>query len=277
MLVVLLSAALHAGWNALVKSGVDPLVDTVAVTIGVTAVGLTAIGFLPVPASPSWPFLAASVALHLVYYGLLILAYREGDLSLMYPVMRGSAPAITAVMAALILGERPTWGGWAGILLVSIGVLMLAADAPRPQPGLSRFKPLLFAFLNAGVIVAYSLVDGTGARRSGHAFGYTIWMMTIACALFSGLLLPGRSRRIMAGVRHNRMKALLGGACTLGAYGLTLWAMTRAPIAPVAAFRETSIVFSALLAVFFLKETISPLRYVSIGVVTLGAVAIKAV
>jgi drug/metabolite transporter (DMT)-like permease len=274
MLVVFLSAALHAAWNAVVKSGDDPVVDTVVVTIGVAAVGLPAIGVLPLPAPPSWPFLIASVVLHLAYYGLLVLAYREGDLSLMYPVMRGSAPAITAVMAALILGELPTWGGWIGILLVSTGVLLLAADAPHPRSG-NRFRPLLFAFLNAGVIVAYSLVDGTGARRSGHALGYTTWMLTISCVLFSGLALPTRIGRITAGLRRHFIKALAGGGCTIGAYSLALWAMTRAPIAPVAALRETSIVFSALLAVFFLKEKISPLRYVSIGVVTLGAVAIK--
>jgi drug/metabolite transporter (DMT)-like permease len=275
MLVVLLSAALHAGWNALVKSGDDPLLDTVVVTLGVAVVGVAGIGFMPAPAFASWPFLIASVVLHLVYYGLLVLAYREGDLSLMYPVMRGSAPAITAVMAALILGEHPTWGGWAGVLMVSTGVLLLAADAPRPRTG-SRFKPLAFALLNAGVIVAYSLVDGTGARRSGHALGYTTWMLTTACILFSALALPGRRVRITAGFRRHFKKALLGGVCTIGAYGLALWAMTRAPIAPVAALRETSIVFSALMAVFILKEKISPLRYVSIGVVTLGAIAIKA-
>jgi drug/metabolite transporter (DMT)-like permease len=273
MLVVLLSAALHAGWNALVKSGTDPLVDTVVVTVGVAAVGAAGIGFMPAPAAPSWPFLIASVVLHLAYYGFLVLAYRGGDLSLMYPVMRGSAPALTAVMAALILGERPTWGGWTGVLLVSAGILLLAADAPRS--GRRRFSPLVFALLNAGVIVAYSLVDATGARRSGYPFGYTVWMLTITCILFSGLALPGRSARIAAELRRHFRKALLGGACTLGSYSLALWAMTRAPVAPVAALRETSIVFGALLAVFCLKETISPLRYVSIGVVTLGAIAIQ--
>jgi drug/metabolite transporter (DMT)-like permease len=273
MLVVLLSAALHAGWNALVKSGADPVVDTVVVTVGVAAVGLAGIAVLPTPAAASWPFLIASILLHLAYYGLLVLAYRGGELSLMYPVMRGSAPAITAVMATVVLGERPSWGGWTGILLVSSGVLLLAADAPRS--GARRIQPLLYALLNAGVIVAYSLVDATGARRSGHALGYTTWMLTISCILFSALWLPGRRAGIVVELRRHFGKALLGGICTIGAYGLALWAMTRVAVAPVAALRETSIVFSALLAVFYLKEKISPLRYVSIGLVTLGAVAIK--
>ena len=114
MLVVLLSAALHAGLERAGQVGGRPLVDTVVVTIGVAVVGVPAIGFMPAPAPASWPFLIASVVLHLAYYGFLVLAYREGDLSLMYPVMRGSAPAITAVMAALILGERRPGAGGPG-------------------------------------------------------------------------------------------------------------------------------------------------------------------
>jgi drug/metabolite transporter (DMT)-like permease len=273
MLVVLLSAALHAGWNALVKSGGDPVIDTVAVTAGVAVVGAAAAAILPPPAPASWPFLVASVVLHLAYYGLLAWAYRVGDLSLMYPIMRGSAPAITTAIAAVLLGEQPSRGGWAGILMVSGGVLLLAVD--RPRTGTAGSKPILIALLNAAVIVAYSLADATGARHSGHAFGYTAWMLTISCVLFVGLALPGRSRRIAAGLQRGFGKALIGGACTLGAYSLALWAMTRVPIGPVAALRETSIVFSALLAAFYLKETVSPLRCVSIGVVTLGAIAIK--
>jgi drug/metabolite transporter (DMT)-like permease len=273
MLVVLLSAALHAGWNALVKSGGDPVVDTVAVTAGVAVVGAAALTVLPSPAPGSWPFLTASVVLHLAYYGILAWAYRVGDLSLMYPVMRGAAPAITTLMAAVLLAEQPSWGGWAGVLMVSGGVLLLAAD--RPGAGRGGARPILIALMNAAVIVAYSLADATGARRSGNAFGYTAWMLTISCVLFVGLALPGRSRRMAAVLRQSFGKALLGGTCTLGAYSLALWAMTQAPIAPVAALRETSIVFSTLMAVFFLKETVSPLRYVSIGLVALGAIAIK--
>jgi drug/metabolite transporter (DMT)-like permease len=275
MLVVLLAAALHAGWNALVKSGADPFLDTVLITTGVAVVAAAALLFMPLPAAASWPFLIASVVVHLAYYGLLILAYRGGDLSLMYPVMRGSAPAITAVMAALILGEQPSLGGWAGVMLVSVGVLLLAVDSPR-SGGREGFRPLLFALLNAGVIVAYSLVDATGARHSGHAFSYTAWMLLITGILFFSLVARGRGRHIARHLQAHVSKGLIGGACTLGSYSLALWAMTRVPIAPVAALRETSIVFSALLAVFILKERISPLRCVSIAVVTLGAIAIKA-
>ena len=274
MLVVLLAAALHAGWNALVKSGNDPLTDTVTVIAGSAVIGTVGILLLPPPAAPSWPFLAASVGVHIIYYSLLVLAYRAGDLSLMYPIMRGSAPAITAVLAVVIVGERPSAGGWAGILMVSTGVLLLAADAPRARSG-SGFKPILFALLNAGVIVAYSLVDASGARRSGHAFSYTCWLLTIAGVLFCGLSLRGRARSVAPCLGAHLPKLFLGGACTLGAYSLALWAMTRAPVASVAALRETSIVFSAFFAVFLLKERISPLRYLSMGVVTIGAVAIK--
>lgn len=273
MLAVLIGAALHASWNALVKSGSDPFLDTLLVTTGLTAVAAIALFFMPLPHSGSWICLVASVVIHLAYYGLLVLAYKGGDLSLVYPIMRGSAPAFTALAAAALLSEWPSRGGWTGVLLVSGGVLLLSADSPR-STGV-RLAPVFFALLNAGVIVAYSLVDGIGARLSGHAFSYTAWMCMITGVLFF-LLSVGFGRvRLTRRFVEQWKKGVLGGGCTLASYSLALWAMTKAPIAPVAALRETSIIFGALLAVFFLKERISPLRYVSIGIVSIGAIAIK--
>lgn len=274
MLVVLLSAVLHAGWNALVKSGTDPVVDTVLVAMGAAAVGAALVTVLPLPAAASWPFLAGSVLIHQVYYGLLALAYRGGDLSLAYPVMRGTAPAITAVVAAAVLGEHPTPGGWAGMLLVSAGVLMLAAGASRT--GKIGIRPVQYALLNAGVIVAYSLVDAVGVRRSGNALSYTAWLLFATGALFGALYAVRRGPALFGHLSRNIARGLAGGVCTLGAYSLVLWAMTRAPVAPVAALRETSIVFGALLAAGLLKERLGPVRTASILAVALGAVLIKA-
>ena len=113
--------------------------------------------------------------------GFLVLAYRGGDLSLVYPIMRGTAPVFSALLAAVLLGEQPSWGGWAGVCLVSSGVLLLAAGAPRSKA--TRLAPVLFALLNAGVIVGYTLVDGVGARLSGNAFSYTGWMLLLTGVL----------------------------------------------------------------------------------------------
>ena len=273
MLAVIIGAALHASWNALVKSGSDPFLDTVSVATCVAAVTGIVVAFLPVPLEGSWLCLIASVMIHVAYYAFLVLAYRGGDLSLVYPIMRGTAPAFTAVLATALLNEWPTWGGWTGVFLVSGGVLLLTADSPRSKG--VRFAPVVFAFLNAGVIVGYTLVDGVGARLSGNAFSYTGWMLLLTGVLVFGISLALRGRQVTDHVLSRWKKGALGGTCTFASYSLALWAMTKAPIAPVAALRESSIIFSALLALFVLKERITTLRYVSIAIVTAGAIAIK--
>ena len=273
MLAVLLGAAFHASWNALVKSGSDPFLDTVLVTTCIAALMAVLLLFLPLPRPDSWLCLIASVVIHVAYYAFLVLAYRGGDLSLVYPIMRGTAPAFTAVLAAALLNEWPSWGGWTGVFLVSGGVLLLTADSPRSKG--VRFAPVVFALLNAGVIVGYTLVDGGGARLSGYAFSYTGWMLLLTGVLVFGISLALRGRQVTDHVLSQWKKGALGGTCTFASYSLALWAMTKAPIAPVAALRESSIIFSALLALFVLKERITTLRYVSIAIVTAGAIAIK--
>ncbi len=273
MLAVLLGAAFHASWNALVKSGSDPFLDTVLVTTWIAVMMAILLLFLPLPQPDSWLYLIASVVIHVAYYALLARAYRGGDLSLVYPIMRGTAPAFTALLAVVLLGEQPSWGGWTGILLVSSGVLLLAADSPRAK-GVT-LEPVVFALLNAAVIVGYTLVDGLGARLSGNAFSYTGWMLLITGLLVFAIALFFRGRQVTGHVLSQWEKGALGGGCTFASYSLALWAMTKAPIAPVAALRETSIVFSTLLALFVLKERITPLRYISIGIVTAGVISIK--
>ena len=273
MIAVLLGAALHASWNVLVKSGSDPFLDIVSVATCVAVVTAIVLVFLPMPQEGSWWCLIASVLIHVAYYGFLVLAYRGGDLSLVYPIMRGAAPALTALLATALLNECPSWGGWTGVFLVSGGILLLAADAPRSKG--VRLAPVVFALLNAGVIVGYTLVDGVGARLSGNAFSYTGWMLLLTGVLVFVIALAFRGRQVTDHVLAQWKKGALGGACTFASYSLALWAMTKAPIAPVAALRETSIIFSAILAVIFLKESISPLRYVSIIIVALGAIIIK--
>jgi drug/metabolite transporter (DMT)-like permease len=213
------------------------------------------------------------VLIHVIYFALVALAYHGSELSFAYPVMRGSAPVLSAVAVALLLNETPTPGGWLGILLVSAGVLLLATDAWRS--GKLHKGPALLALANAGVIAVYTLVDGQGARLSGHAFSYTGWMFLLTAVLLLGLALALKGRRVINHVRHGWQRGLLGGASTLASYGLALWAMTQAPIALVAALRETSVVFAAIMAAFFLAEPVTRLRVASIMTVATGAVAIK--
>ena len=273
MAVVLLGAVLHAAWNTLVRRAADKLLDAVLITSGAGILTAVLLPALPLPATESWPYLAASVLIHVIYFALVALAYHGAELSFAYPVMRGSAPVLSAIAVALLLNETPTPGGWLGILLVSGGVLLLATDAWRS--GKLRKGPTLLALANAGVIAVYTLVDGQGARLSGHAFSYTGWMFLLTSVLLLGLALALKGRRVIDHARHGWQRGLLGGASTLASYGLALWAMTQAPIALVAALRETSVVFAAIMAALFLAEPVTRLRVVSIVTVVAGAVAIK--
>ena len=273
MAIVLFAATLHAGWNALVRVSSHKFQDTVLIVLGAAVWTAFLLPLAPMPAAESWPYLAASVLIHAAYFTLVALSYRGGELSFAYPLMRGSAPAMSAVAVSLLLNESPSLGGWIGVLLISCGVAILAGDSWRA--GTFRAAPAMFALANAAVIAVYTLIDGQGARLSGHAFSYTGWMFLLTAPLLLAISAANQGREILQRIQLGWGRGLIGGACTLASYGLALWAMTRAPIALVAALRETSVVFAAIIAACFLKEPITPLRYASIFTVTAGAVAIK--
>lgn len=276
MLLVLLGAALHAGWNALVKSGADKFLDTVLVATGAAAIAAVALPFLPAPAPASWPWLAASVAIHIAYFGLVAAAYRAGDMGVAYPLMRGTAPLLVALLGGTLLGERLGPGAWGGVLLICGGVLGLALDGRRRRVAGGGGAAAGFALCNAGVIAGYTLVDGVGARLSGSPVAYTLWLLLLTAV---PLLAWAEVRR--PGALGPRLRAgdwwlgLLGGACTMGSYALALWAMTRAPIAAVAALRETSILFGMALAALVLRERSGWTRLAAGGAVACGAAALR--
>lgn len=273
MAIVLLAALLHAVWNVLVRASEDKMRDA-ALVVGGAGLWMCAwIPFAPVPAVESWPYLVASALIHVVYFSLVGLCYRDGEMSLVYPVMRGTAPVFSCLVVALLLEEDISPEGWAGVLLVSGGVLLLAREGAGSTgaPG----RALRLALINAGVIVLYTLVDGVGARASGCALSYTGWVFLLtALPMLSGLALLN-GPEILRTMLDKWPRALFGGACTFGSYGLALWAMTLSPIALVAALRETSVVFGGLMAVLFLRERVRPLRVLSLALVLAGAVLIR--
>lgn len=272
--MVLLGAALHAVWNALVRASAQKFQHATLIVFGAGVWTALLLPFAPLPASASWPYLAASALIHVAYFSLVALAYRSAEMSLAYPLMRGSAPVLSALGAAVLLSESPTAGGWMGVLLIACGVIALTGDAWRAHT--FRTAPVLYALSNAGVIVLYTLVDGHGVRLSGHAFSYTGWLFLLTALL---LLLPRVARdgdAVLRQMVNDWRTGMLGGACTLASYGLALWAMTQAPIALVAALRETSVIFGVILAALWLKEPVTRLRAVSIVLVCAGAAAIKA-
>ncbi len=272
LVVVLFSALLHAGWNALVRASADKFLTSLHVVCGAAVLALLMVPALPLPAAASHPWLLASALIHVVYFTLVARAYRGGELGLAYPLMRGTAPVLTALAAALLLAEVPTPAGWLGITLVCTGVLLLAAGAWRSGAGRAAGGP---ALANAGVIALYTLVDGQGVRLAGHALSYTAWVfvLTAACMLLTAVWLRGPA--LLRPAPGAWRAAVLGGAGTLAAYSLVLWAMTQAPIATVAALRETSIVFAMLIGALWLGEGWRRQRVLSALLVCAGAMVLK--
>ena len=273
LIIVLCAALFHASWNALVKASPNKFQDTVLIVLGAAFWTIFFLPIIPFPAVDSWPYLALSVAIHVVYFTLIAFSYRTGQLSLIYPLMRGSAPVLSMVAAAILIKEFPSSGGWLGVLLISCGILALSGDSLRART--LDVRSALCAMANVLVIVAYTIVDGQGARLSGHALSYTSWMFVLtAIALLTASFVVYR-KEMYNSIRAGWRRGLIGGGCSLASYSLVLWAMTKAPIAVVAALRETSVIFAAIIAAFLLKEPFTRLRYASICAVTVGAIVMK--
>jgi len=270
-LAVLLGAALHASWNAIVKGGADKLMTTVFVAAASAAIGLAALPFVAQPAPASWPFLAASTVFQILYFVLVANAYRATDLSLAYPLMRGVAPALVAGAGALWLGEHLAPAAWAGVALVSAGVLATALSAR----GHATRAGVAIALLNACVIATYTLIDGLGVRRSGAPVGYAMWLFLLNGLPLVAWALVARRRAFLAHARGALGAGLVGGLGNIGSYGLALWAMTLAPVAMVAALRETSILFGLAIAGLILGERVGPRRLFAAALIGLGAAVLR--
>jgi len=267
-LAVLGAALLHAAWNVLVKSGADKELETVNIAIGSGLIAFIAALFLPAPAPASWPWVAGSAVVHILYFVFLAGAYRWGELSYTYPVMRGGGPMLVALVGALVLGEVLPLGATLGLVLICAGIFAFAS-------GRHDRRATAFALGNAVVIAAYTLIDGQGARLSAAPLSYTLWFFAangVVIAIYGWLR---RGRAVNAYFLGNWKRAITGGGCAVAAYGIALWAMTRAPIAIVAVLRETSVIFAAVIAAFVLHEKFTRRRLVATGAVLLGLIALK--
>ncbi|WP_431477182.1 EamA family transporter [Massilia eburnea] len=277
--IVLCGALFHAGWNALVKKGRDPFLSSVLVASGAGLISLPLLPFLAQPAAASWPYALASTVIHYAYYGLLAAAYRHGDMSHAYPLMRGSAPLLVALSSVPMLGEHLSVTQYAAVACISGGIFGLwfatRPAAPDDASAHSRRRATVYALLNALVIATYTLIDGLGARASTAPAAYVMWLHILSAIGLLAWCLLRCPRELHAYVKQFWKVAILGGAGTLGAYGLALWAMTVAPLAAVAALRETSILFAALIAKFFLSERIGSKRALAIAAIAAGAVLMR--
>lgn len=269
--IVLLGALLHASWNAIVKSGRDTFLSMVLVSGGAALICAALLPWLDTPQRASWPYLAASVLAQQVYYALLVAAYRHGDMSHAYPLMRGCAPLLVALASGPLTGERLNLQQGIAIGCICAGVLGLYGAARDRLAG----RGTVFALLNAGVIASYTLIDGTGVRQSGAPAAYTMWIFLCNGAVLLAFALWRRPAALRDYARRNWRLGAVGGAGSLASYGLALWAMTQAPVAAVAALRETSILFAIAIAALFLGEKITVRRALAGLLIGAGAVAMR--
>lgn len=281
MAAVLLAALAHAAWNAWIKSSQDKALDT-ALTHSLA--GLWALGpalWVGLPPPAAWPLWGGTALLHLAYYLALSRAYQHGDLGLAYPVMRGTAPLLVTAVSAAVLGEVPTVSGWLGALGITAGVLLVGLG--RPGALLQHRQALAYALLTAVIISAYTLVDGQGTRLSGpHLEGvlsYVMWVFVGNAVPFTALLAwrrgPLGRRQMAVALRQRGPRLAVGGLASLGSYAVALWAMSRAPIATVAALRETSVLFAALMATHWLGEAWSWRRLLGAALVVAGVMVLR--
>lgn len=268
---VLFAAALHAAWNAIIKGGSDKFLSTVLITAAASLAALVLLPFLPSPAPTSWPYLLVSGCLQVTYFALVARTYHLADMSLTYPVMRGSAPLLVALASTVWLGERLTAGAWLGIAIICSGILSMTVGCRHNNAG----KGVSLALVNAVVIAGYTLIDGLGVRLSGAPAAYTLWVY-----LLTGLPLviwtaARRPAALAIYTRQHWHLGLIGGIGSLISYGIALWAMTVAPIAIIAALRETAILFGILISGFVLKERVTVSRLAAACVILVGAVALR--
>ncbi|WP_112184347.1 DMT family transporter [Ralstonia sp. GX3-BWBA] len=263
--LVLCAALLHASWNALLKSGSDRLR---AITLMTLASGVAAIPMaiaLPLPSPAAWPYVALSAVLHVGYNVFLARAYRFGEFGQVYPIARGSSPLLVTMGAALFAGEMPGVIALAGVVLVSGGILSLAR-------GRKADLGSTLAALTTGVFIAcYTVCDGIGARAAGNANAYSAWLFMLD-SLPMVLLYRVWKGPLNIDLRDaTTLKTFGGGVVSLVAYGIVIWAVTLAPMGPVSALRETSVVFAALLGRLFLKESLTARRLSACSVIAFGA------
>lgn len=271
---VLTAALLHAAWNAIAHAITDRLVAFTLIQGAATVVTVVALPFVPVPDGSAWVFLVASAATHQLYNLGLMQSYRLGDFNQVYPLARGTSPWVVAIVATAVLGEHLPPLHLLGVIVVSAGLAILVFAGGVPARG--TWPALAAAFATGLTIAGYTVLDGVGVRHSGSALGYTAWLFLLESPLIPAYALITRGgRTLMAQARPSLLIGLSGGLFSVGAYGLVLWAQTRGALAAIAALRETSIIFGAIIGAVAFKEGFGRVRLVATVVVVAGIIALN--
>jgi drug/metabolite transporter (DMT)-like permease len=269
-LAVLAAALTHATWNAIAHGIKDQTLAFALIGVGGIVVAIPLVIFAAAPRSDCWPYLAASIVIHVFYNLLLMRCYRLGEFGQVYPLARGTSPLVVTILAAIFVHEHLALPQIAGVLVVSGGLAALVVAGRRPS------RAAFLAAIGTGLtIAAYTTVDGVGVRLSHSPIGYIGWLMlleSLGVPMFAlirrrDVLLKQRPRILLSG--------LAAGALSVLAYGLVLWAQTRGALAPIAALRETSVIFGAIIATLVFREPFGRTRIAATILVAAGIVILN--
>ncbi|RVV96899.1 EamA family transporter [Mesobaculum littorinae] len=269
---VLLAALFHAAWNTAIKQGGDRVATMLLLALVQAAIALPLLPFVvpPDPAALGW--IVAGMVLHTGYKVFLVGAYDHADLSQVYPLARGTAPLVVMLISVIALGAAVAPVQIGAVVLISAGVLTMALKgAPRRMAG----RGLAYALGTAGFTAGYTLVDGTGARVAGTPSGYILWMVVGDAVLMGLWAVSRRGPAVLAAMRGGWRSGCAAGALSLASYWIAVWAFTQAPLALVAALRETSILFSILIAALWLREPVGRWRWAAATLIAAGIVAMR--
>jgi drug/metabolite transporter (DMT)-like permease len=271
---VLAAAAMHAAWNALIKMRGDRFASISLTSLGMSLAALPVIPFVEFPDADVWPFIAASLAIHVGYRLFLVMAYEAGDLAQTYPLARGAAPLMTTVGAVFLLAELPTPLAVLGIVLLSTGTLLMSFRGGRGLGKLDR-RAVGFALTTSIFVTGYTLTDGSGARLAATASSYAAWLFLCDGLVSMAVGFYYRGRSLVSIMKTEWHIGVLTGLLSAASYWIAMWAMTKAPIASVAALRETSILFAMLISVFALREKLTGWRAAAALCIVAGVVALR--
>ncbi|GLF92750.1 DMT family transporter [Streptomyces yaizuensis] len=267
---VLAAAIVHASWNALLHTIGDRLAAMTLITGGSAAMGVVLAFFVPFPPPAALPYLLASAVLHIGYQWLLTKSFSLGDFGQMYPVARGTAPLVVSAVAALFIGESLNGPQFAGVAVVSLGLAGVALWGLRGTGTRPDWPALGAAGATGLAIAAYTVVDGLGVRESGSPLGFLAWLLILQGVPIAGYAWYRLRSGLLPALRPYAARGLVGAAMAVAGYGLVLWAQTRAPLAPVAALRESSIVVGAVIGALFFGERFGVPRVAAAGVMAVG-------
>lgn len=270
--VVLVAAVAHAAWNSIAHGIKDKLVAFTLVSAGAGLFALPLLLLAELPDPRSWPYLGVSVVLHNAYNLLLMQSYRLGDFGQVYPFARGVSPLLVTVASVAVLGEALSGGHALGVLLISVGLASLVLAARRGPVA----RPALLAAAGTGLAIAsYTTVDGVGVRLAGSSLGYTAWLMVLHCSVIPVGALALRRGELLRQARPVWHIGLVGGFASTLAYGLVLWAQTRGALGPIAALRETSVIFGAVIGTVFFHEPFGRARILAAALVATGIILLN--